>query len=173
MNCILAVFNGPLLGISLSEVVSVIEAKIMCDNQTPVFHLRHLREMYDVVDKVDVTRLKEDLLQQIPGLYEQRNGKYGIFTLDDEFGRALIECSQNTLKDDGNILSTTARIVRRFIFDKNEICDGDHFKERQKSSVPVPLLRLVSFIIDGESSFEKFFPQCRISNSESCSTFTF
>ena len=155
INCILAVLNGPLLGIALSEVVSVIEEKIMCDNQTPVFYLRDLREMYqnrlrnlgaspDDVDKVNDTRLKEDLLQQIPGLYEQRNGKYIILTLDYEFGRALIECSQNTLKDDGIILSKAARIVYRFMFDKNEIFDGDLSKERQKSSVPGPLLHLVS-----------------------------
>ena len=163
MNCILAVFNGSFLGIALSEVVSIIEEKIMCDNQTPVFYLRDLREMYqnrlrnlgaspDVVDKVNVTRLKEDLLQQIPELYEQRNGKYIILTRD-EFGRA-----QNTLKYDGIILSKAARIVRRFMFEKNEIFDGDISKERQKSSVPVPLLRLVSLIIDGESSTKICLP---------------
>ena len=35
---------------------------------------------------------------------EQRDGKYVILTVDDEFGRAFVQCSQNTMKD-GTIIS--------------------------------------------------------------------
>ena len=55
--------------------------------------------------------MKEDLLEQIPGIREQRDGKYVILTIDDEFGRALSQCSQNTMKEDGIIMSKAAKIV--------------------------------------------------------------
>ena len=56
--------------------------------------------------------MKEDLLEQVPGLREQRDGKYVILIVDDEFRAALIQCSQNTMKEDGIIISKAAKIVR-------------------------------------------------------------
>ena len=44
-----------------------------------------------MIQNVHVTKVKEDLLEQVPGLREQRDGKYVILTVDDEFGRALIQ----------------------------------------------------------------------------------
>ena len=98
--------------------------------------------------------MKEDLLEQVPGLREQRDGKYVILTVDDEFGRALIQCSQNTMKEDGIIISKAAKIVRRCMFKEDEIFDGNLSSRKQKSSVSVTLLRLVSLIMNGENSEE-------------------
>ena len=50
-----------------------------------------------MIQNVNVTRMKEDLLKQVPGLREQIDGKYVILTVDDEFWRAFIKCSQNTM----------------------------------------------------------------------------
>ena len=50
-------------------------------------------------------------------------------------------------------MSKTARIVRRFLFSK-ETFDGDLSIKRQKESVPLPLLNLVSLIIDGETTID-------------------
>ena len=47
-----------------------------------------------MIQNVNVTRMKEDLLEQVSGLREQRDGKYVILTVGDEFGAALIRCSQ-------------------------------------------------------------------------------
>ena len=59
-----------------------------------------------MIQNVNVTRMKEDLLEQVPGICEQRDGKYVILALDDEFGRALIQCSQNTMKEENHIKSS-------------------------------------------------------------------
>eukprot|EP00794_Sanderia_malayensis_P004251 gene4251-4816_t len=161
--------NAIMKGIALSEVVNLIQGKILIDKQTPVFYMKDLRQVYedrlrflgapeDIIKNVNVTRLKNDLLREIPGMCEQKNGKYVILTVEEQFGKALIECSQSTLQDDGIILSKAARIVRRFLFASDESFDGDLSRIRQKSSVPLPLLNLVSLIIDGESSFEDMSP---------------
>ena len=41
------------------------------------------------------------------------------------FGKAIVECSQNTWHDEGIILSKIARIERRFLFTKEETFEGD------------------------------------------------
>ena len=43
------------------------------------------------------------------------------------------------------MLLKAARIVRRFLFTKEETFEGDLSKEKQKAAVPLPLLNLVSF----------------------------
>ena len=154
-----------ILGIALSEIASIIEEKVLHDKQTPVFCVKYLKKMFQnrlktlgaseiMIQNVNVTRMKEDLLEQVPGLREQRDGKYVILTVDDEFGRALIQCSQNTMKEDGIIISKAAKIVRRCMFKEDEIFDGNLSSRKQKSSVSVTLLRLVSLIMNGENSEE-------------------
>ena len=71
-----------------------------------------------------------------------------------DVGRAIVECSQNTWHDEGIILLKAARIVRRFLFTKEETFEGGLSKQRQKASVPLPLLNLVSVILDGETAIE-------------------
>ena len=70
-----------------------------------------------------------------------------MLTIKDEFGKTLVQCSQNTLNDDRFILSKAARIMRRFLFEKDEVFHCDLLKEKQKSSVFLPLLNLVSLIL--------------------------
>ena len=55
----------------------------------------------------------------------------------------IVECSQNTWDNEGIILSKAARIVRRFLFIKEQTFEGDFSKQRQKAPVPLPLLNLV------------------------------
>ena len=98
--------------------------------------------------------MKEDLLEQVSGLREQRDGKYVILTVGDEFGAALIQCSQSTVKEDDIGISKAAKIVRRCMFKEYEIFDGNLSSRKQKSSVSVTLLRLVSLIMNGENSEE-------------------
>ena len=44
--------------------------------------------------------------------------------------------------------------MRSFLFAKDNIFHGDLSKEKQKSSVLLPLLNLVLLISDGESGFD-------------------
>ena len=96
-------------------------------------------------------RLKEELLQEIPGFLEQRNGRCVVLTIADELGKRLVECSQNTLKVDGFILPKGTRIVRKLLF---EVFHGDLSKNKRKSFVTLPLLNLASLILDGKSRFD-------------------
>lgn len=52
-----------------------------------------------------------------------------MLTIKDEFGKTLVQCSQNTLNDDRFILSKAARIMRRFLFEKDEVFHCDLLKE--------------------------------------------
>ena len=83
-----------ILGITLSEIASIIEEKVLHDKQTPVFYVKDLKKMYQnrlktlgaseiKIQNVNVTRMKDDLLQQVPGLRQQRDGKYAILTVND------------------------------------------------------------------------------------------
>ena len=71
---------------------------------------------------VIVTGLKEDILQQIPCLCEKRDRKHVIFTIEENVGKALLEYSQCYFKD--IIIAKAARIIGRFLFSKEEICDA-------------------------------------------------
>ena len=69
--------------------MSIIEEKVLHDKQTPVFYVKDPKKMYQnrlktlaaseiMIQNVNVTRMKEDLLEQFPGLREQIDGKYVI-----------------------------------------------------------------------------------------------
>ena len=67
------------------------QKSILNDNQTPIFYLKDLRELHrdrlkyldtldDIIGKVNVRSLKEELLREGPGLLEQIGGKYVVLT---------------------------------------------------------------------------------------------
>ena len=57
-------------------------------------------------------------------------------------------------KECGFILSKAARILQSFSLAKDEVFHCDLLKEKQKPSVPLPLLNLVLLILDRESGFD-------------------
>ena len=127
-------------GTALSEVVNVVQEKFLGDHHTLVFFLKDLRRLCqdqlkylgadeDMIKNVNVTSLKEQLLGEIPGLQEQKTGKLVILTVEEDVGRAIVEFSQNTWHDEGVILSKPARVVRRFLFTKEETFEGDLSKQ--------------------------------------------
>lgn len=85
----------------------------------------------EIITNVNVMEeeLKEELLQEIPGFSEQRNGRCVVLTIAEELGKGLVECSQNTLKVDGFILPKATRIVRKFLF---EVFHSDLSKNKRK-----------------------------------------
>ena len=77
-----------------------------------------------------------------------------ILTVEEDVGRSIVECSQHTWHDDGTILSKAAGIVHRFLITKAETFEGDFSKQQEKASVPLPLLNLVSLILNRETAIE-------------------
>ena len=144
--------------------MSAVEERILGDNMS-VFYLKDLKALYQerlqylgadkkTTQSVNVTRLKEQIIREIPALKVQRDGRCVILTLEEDIGRALVECSQNTWHDEGIILSKAAKIVRKFLLVNEEKFDGDLSSEKQKGSVPLPLVNLISLIIDGETTID-------------------
>ena len=144
----------------------MIEEHIMSSqDSTPIFMMKDLRSMYqeklehlgatnDYVSRVNVTRLKQRILKQIPGLCEQKSGKFVLLTLDGEVGEAIFEASLCTSQDDGVILCKAAKIIRKHLFLQEEVFDGNLSKERQKTSVPAHLIHLVGLILEGATHYD-------------------
>ena len=76
--------------------------------------LRRLGASDNSNKSVNVTRLKDEFLDQIPGLCEKRDGKRVILTAED-VRKALLEFSQSSLKDDRIIISKAALFYRKNI----------------------------------------------------------
>ena len=136
-------------------------------NAIPVFKMEDLRRLYqemlrnldtseEITNNVNVIRLKEEILEEVPAPCEQRNGKFILLTLDAHVGKALFDVTRNSHKDDGIVLSRAAKIIRKHMFDKEEIFNGDLSKENQKDSVPSPLLHLISLILVGASMRDNY-----------------
>ena len=152
-----------LLGIAIAEISTVIEEKIaISDTTTPIFMMKDLRMLYQeklrqlgapeqLIEKVNVTKLKNRILELLPGLCEQKNGKYVILTLNGDVGKAIFEATTNSALDDGVILAKAAKIVRKHLFLNEEVFDGDISKARQMSSVPAHLLHLLGLILEGST----------------------
>ena len=87
-----------LYGVVVREVVEYIrESTSSSENVTPVFKLRNLRtlatrrlaEHYaskESIDRIHNTRLKEDILKELPGVSETRHGKDVLLTPSKDVG---------------------------------------------------------------------------------------
>ena len=52
--------------------------------------MKDLHHLYqEMLDNVNVTKLKEEILKRVPTLCEQRNGKFILLTLDRHVGKAF------------------------------------------------------------------------------------
>ena len=121
----------------------VAQERILDDQHISVFFLKNLRRPYwdwlkhlgadgDVIRNVNVTRLKEKLLAKIPGLWKQKNGKFLILTVQEDIGRAIVQCSQNTRHDERITLSKASTMVRRFLFTKRKHSKETSFNNYKK-----------------------------------------
>ena len=74
-----------------------------------------------------------------------------MLSLDDENGRELFKASKNSVSDEGMIISKTAKIIRKLMFENAEIFDGDFSFQNQEASVSKQLVQLISLILDGNT----------------------
>ena len=76
-------------------------------------------------------------------------------------GRAPFEACKSTSLDDGIILRKAANIIRRELFLRDELFDGDISRAKQTDSVPLTLINLISLILEGgipENQSQPIFP---------------
>ena len=100
-------------GINFSKVLEFIEESILASDETttPVFYLKEITEMYkkhfiaqgatETANSVHRTRLKNAILENIPGLCATKSGKYVLLTLNSELGRALFNTCLSSYSSDG------------------------------------------------------------------------
>ena len=136
-------------GIALSELYAFIEDCIASNDSVPVFLLKEFKKFYqeklnannapeECVKNVHSTRLKLKILEDIPGIREQKQGK-DVITVDGEMGRAVFEARQYSSQDDGFILAKAAKIISQDLFEKGVSSDGDLSINKAESSYPSSL----------------------------------
>ena len=150
-----------LIGIALAEVMYFIEETITVSKEgdVPVFRLQELVQMYkeelrsyglnDIADYVHVTRFKYKILQLVPCLRESKAGKFILLTLDKDLGKALFEVCMSSAEGNGITLAKAAHIIRSYLFENDEIFDGDVSPHRRTNSIPTCLVQLIGLILEG------------------------
>ena len=125
-------------GIELVEVEQYIEdqIEISTDISIPVFRLKDIYDLFrqrmlfhgaclEETETIHRTRLKEQVLKDIPCLIESKCGSSVLLTLDKEIGRALFEACKKTSRDEGIILAKAASIIRKRLLDYHNTFNGD------------------------------------------------
>ena len=154
-------------GIALSEVVEFVEESILVSDKdtTPVFKLKDLTELYqnrlrmygaeEAANSVHATRLKNKILENVPGLCATRSGKFVLLTVDGDLGLALFNACNTSRTNNGFLLGKVAQLIRKDIFQHDSEFNGDLSRERQLDSVPKSLLHLMALIMEGRHVQEK------------------
>ena len=117
--------------------------------------LLHLGALQDFVQGVNVTRLKEAILEQVRGLCEQKSGRCVLVTVDGDIGKATFEASLSSSHDEGLITCKAAKLIRKYLFSNDERFDGDVSEERHRSSVPNHLVHIIGLILEGTTEYDK------------------
>ena len=131
--------------IALSELVTYIEETRLDEGADLYFKLADLAKLYhntleqlgvSIPKRINTTRLKERLLDQMPNLKVYTKGRDVVLAFDDDIADALIIASQ--FKKDSDIMHSakTAQIVRKEMLEKKQAFDGSFPPEALTESVP-------------------------------------
>ena len=125
-------FIFPSTEVAFSELIDHINNLVITSLGTPVFMMKDLRSRYEeILEKhgsskvcVNVTRLKENILTNIPYLIEGKSGKYTILTSQD-LGEAIYKASNSSSNSEGSIIFNAAKVMRKYLFDSDAEFNGD------------------------------------------------
>ena len=156
------------LDIALADVIPFIDDTITHSDKLKilVFRLKDLTELilHGAATKntkyIYTTWLKNQILENIPCLCETKKEKFTLVTLDSEIGRALFEACQSSSHDDRMIISKAASVIRKQLFNNDEIFDGDLSRERQMASIPQVLHQLIQLLLKGGTCNNTTFSIC-------------
>ena len=149
---------------ALKDVVDYVKEKIVlcieCES-TPVFTQKSLTDFYNArlichgADKEFTrrshrTRLRERIMEKVPGLRYSKDGRKVLLSIDDDVGKALFIACENSAEEEKRILSKAAKLIRKLILQSDdEIFDGNTSYERKKKSVPDSLTKFLCMILEG------------------------
>ena len=144
--------------IALSELVTYVEETRLDEGADLYFKLADLAKLYhnrleqlgvSIPKRINTTRLKERLLDQMPNLKAHTKGRDLVLAFDDDTADALIIASQFKKDSDIMHLAKTAQIVRKEMLEKKQAFDGSFPPEALTESVPDLLLALMNMIVEG------------------------
>ena len=142
-----------------AELVLYIDKTRQDEETAPVFRLANLVQLYQsrmeqlgvqLDTKVHSTRLKQRLLAQFPDMRAHTKGRDIMMAFED-VGAALAKACELHSDSDAVHLAHAAQIVRRHMFGEAKPFTG-FLEGCQEESVPPLLVALVSMIVEGPAS---------------------
>ena len=111
---------------ALNDVIDCIKDKVtFCieSDSTPVFSQKLLTDLYkarltchgadqEFTKRSHCTRLREQIMEKVPGLRESRDGRKVFLSIVDDIGKALFIACENSVSEEKRILSKTAKLIR-------------------------------------------------------------
>ena len=139
----------------------------------PVFQLKDLTELYKKqmtlhgtatkdTKYLHATRFKNQIIENVLCLCKTKKGKFTLFTLDSEMGRALFEACQSSSHNDGMIIVKAASVIRKQLFNNDEIFNGDLSKKQRMASISQVLHQLIQLLLE--------IGTCNDNNYSTCSS---
>ena len=114
-----------------------------------LYHNRSEQLGVSIPKRINTTRLKERLLDQMPNLKAHTKARDVVLAFDDDIADALIIASQFKKDSDIMHLAKTAQIVRKEMLEKKQAFDGSFPAKALTKSVPDSLLALMNMIVEG------------------------
>ena len=146
----------------LAELISDLKNSRTEDPRTTVFKLLDLRKEFCKRLKLQgVTaenpeihsmRLKEKIIEAIPGLTAHIKGREVLLVFEEDIGSLISHPLPGDNDDNAMCLERTANIVREEMFNESSSVTGSVTQSCQKGSVPQGLLSLVTMILEGPNA---------------------
>ena len=148
--------------IALAELISEIQNAKTEEPHTTVFKLSDLRKEFCKRLKIQgvtaenpeihSTRLKEKLIEAIPGLTAHVKNREVLLAFEEDIGSLISRALSGENNGNALCLERTANIVREEMFNESSSATGSATQSCQKGSVPQALLSLVSMVLEGPNA---------------------
>ena len=143
--------------LALAELVAYIENFCEAEDDAPVFSMPFLSRLYSSSVKklgledgnVHSTRLRNKLLEIIPGLTSAVQDRETVLMFDKDIGEAVKRACKES--SEAVHLSKAAQQIRRDILQSRKGFDGKFTEKCQKDSIPSSLKTLIKFILCGST----------------------
>ena len=128
------------------------------EGTSPIFRLAYLANLHatrieqsgvPLDTRVNMTRLKECLLAQLPGLRAQSKGRDVILAFDDDIAEALGKACEQDCNSESVHLAQAAQIIHRCMLEEANSFAGSFKEACQQEAVPPVLRAVVDMVLHG------------------------
>ena len=107
----------------------------------------------DSITRGHSTRLKQNILKNIPGLCEHKQGRDILLIFEENAGDAILHACVRSGESDGFCLAKAANIIRKQLFVDQQDPEGALEPLHKQLGVPASLFSLISMLLDGGSIY--------------------